>query len=90
MLLKSDLCSAESEQQPKSIPPDDSPSRDNSISLSFILTSGPGIVSEIVARWAVHHRISPELLTCSPSVDATLLNEDISVNNCNDSSELKR
>ncbi|KPM07343.1 rab3 GTPase-activating protein non-catalytic subunit-like protein [Sarcoptes scabiei] len=34
----------------------------DSISLSFILTNGPGIVSEIVARWAVHHNIEPDLL----------------------------
>ncbi|XP_046919263.1 rab3 GTPase activating protein [Dermatophagoides farinae] len=49
------------------------------ISLSFILTSGPGIVSEIVARWAVYHKIDPKLLSTCPriDVDSTLSSSNV-------------
>lgn len=42
----------------------------NKISLAFILMSGPGIVSEIVARWVVNHKIEPDWLLGGGSAEA--------------------
>lgn len=90
MLLKSNLCSLEEEQQEK-VTANGTSARCNSISLSFILSSGPGIVSEIVARWAIRHKVPPELLICSPSADASTLDtQDESVTVADESTTLKR
>lgn len=96
MLLKSNLCSSDAEQQDEQILSSgepkvtSSPSRPNSVSLSFILGSGPGIVSEIVARWAVHHKVPPELLICSPSADANSLDtKEDTVTVADESTKLK-
>nr|XP_027197876.1 rab3 GTPase-activating protein non-catalytic subunit-like [Dermatophagoides pteronyssinus] len=53
------------------------------ISLSLLLTSGPGIVSEIVARWAIYHKIDPELFTDYKHIDEceSKTNIDTSDNN---------
>ncbi|KAJ6225670.1 hypothetical protein RDWZM_004215 [Blomia tropicalis] len=92
MLLKSNLCSSETEQEIDSITNVNKGATTNlhQVSLSYILTSGPGIVSEIVARWAIHHKISPELLICSPSTDANLMNEDNSAEIADEHIHLKR
>lgn len=39
------------------------------ISFSSILSSGPGIVSEIVARYAIFYDIKPDILVCSPRTE---------------------
>lgn len=94
MLLKSNLCSLEEEEQPEQpkVGANGSPVRFNSISLSFILSSGPGIVSEIVARWAIRHKVPPELLICLPSADASTLDgqDDSEVTVADESATLKR
>ena len=106
MLLKSNLCSSEADQQQQASQQQQThqrkdsygdvlgalPAKHHSVSLSFILSSGPGIVSEIVARWAVHHKISPELLICSPSADASVLDnaDDGTVDIAEESRQLKR
>lgn len=75
MLLKSNQGTTQPVLLDKWNPIDGTPKVD-SISLSFILTSGPGIVSEIVAQWAVSHKIQPDLLIVSSAVEANFLDDE--------------
>lgn len=61
------------------------------VSLAHILNSGPGIVSEIVARWVVNHRIEADLLVAASSQEAESIDEEKKrIAMGQDSIELKR